>query len=97
MGRYIDADKLLEYLEKAGETDEVKYSFIGAGVQATISVIKKFPLEDAKPVVHAHKDIATSKSGMTMFLECSNCQGAIDYSDAYCKYCGAKMDEVQDG
>ena len=52
------------------------------------------PVKNVAPVVHAHKCIATSKSGLTMFFECSNCRKAIDYSDVYCKYCGAKMDEA---
>lgn len=104
MARYVNADKLLEYLEKEAESDNVKYSFIGAGVQATISVIKTFPLEDVKPVVHAYW--FESYWGGTG-AKCSNCNYLIhacdiDYQEVkhdfeYCPYCGAKMDGDVDG
>ena len=59
-----------------------------------MDVLQAWADGEIAPVIHAHKDVATSKSGLTMFYECSNCRKAIDYSDVYCKYCGAKMDEV---
>ena len=91
--RYVDADKLLEYLEKEAESGDVKYSFIGAGVQATINEIKKFPLEDVKPVVHARWE----------FGKCTKCGGDAPFwcmastyrASSYCPDCGAKMDEKQ--
>lgn len=105
MARYIDADKLLEYLEKEAESEDVKYSFIGAGVQATINEIKKFPLEDAKPVIHAHWLTSMEKFEKNWFAmdRCSNCswlkpilvEGA-EISFNYCPNCGAKIDEEVD-
>lgn len=87
MVRYIDANKIVWSVinnDKYGpRTKEV-----------FISLLQNADTADVAPVIHAHKNIATSKSGITMFLECSNCRKAIDYSDVYCKYCGAKMDEV---
>ena len=75
-------------LNKSNEKDYVPYVRYEDMVQAVTGA----PHADVAPVVHAHKCIATSKSGLTMFFECSNCRKAIDYSDVYCKYCGAKMD-----
>ena len=101
MARYVNADKLLEYLEKEAESEDVKYSFIGAGVQATINEIKKFPLEDVKPVVHAH----WYRNWVDVPV-CSNCKFGWDSQPEldgkplfkYCPDCGAKMDEeVNDG
>ena len=96
MGRYMDADKLLEYLEKEAESEDVKYSFIGAGVQATINEIKKFPLEDVKPVTHAHW--IRNEFGVPL---CSACHKGWDDQPEkdgsplfeYCPCCGAIMDE----
>ena len=95
--RYIDADKLLEYLEKEVETEEVKYSVIGAGVQATINEIKKFHREDVAPVTHAHWIEKKYRIAPDVFISnasCSACAGIskTGYTD-YCPHCGAKMDE----
>ena len=101
MARYVNADKLLEYLEKEAESEDVKYSFIGAGVQATINEIKKFPLEDVKPVIHAHWE--TTKLTSKWIFVCSHCHDGWyeRYEDdniiwKYCPDCGAKMDEEVD-
>ena len=101
MDRYIDADKLLEYLEKEAEREDVKYSFIGLGVQATINEIKKFPLEDVAPVIHAHWEYRYDTGIYQTEFLCSRCKGLIEtYSCTvdeveyeYCPHCGAKMDE----
>ena len=103
MARYVNADKLLEYLEKEAESEDVKYSFIGAGVQATISVIKTFPLEDVKPVVHAQWREYVFPAHEHIY--CSHCNeeyyeddlllGGNDFPK-YCPNCGAKMDEEVD-
>lgn len=94
MDRYIDADKLLEYLEKAAESEDVKYSVIGAGVQAAISVIKTFPMEDVAPVEHSHW---LEEEDCTVFSDrpWSMCAACGSYSPKllYCAFCGAKMDE----
>lgn len=94
MARYIGADKLLEYLEKAAESEDVKYSFIGAGVQATVSVNKAFPLEDVAPVIHAHWRWMRNHD-----VICSKCQYVLPSGSPvsdfrFCPHCGAKMDEV---
>ena len=56
--------------------------------------IQKFPSADVQPVVHAHKVRAHSQGGGTHWVVCSHCEKPIDWQDAYCKHCGAKMDEV---
>lgn len=100
MTGYIDADKLREYLEKEAESDDVKYSFIGTGVQATISVIKTFPLEDVKPVTHSHwieKKYRISPDTFISNACCNACDGInkTGYTN-YCPHCGAKMDEEKE-
>ena len=42
---------------------------------------------------HAHKVRAHSQGGGTHWVVCSNCEKPIDWQDAYCKHCGAIMDE----
>ena len=49
-----------------------------------------------EPIVYAHKVRAHSQGGGTHFVVCSNCEKPIDCQDAYCKHCGAKMDEEVD-
>ena len=44
-------------------------------------------------VIHAHKVRAHSQGGGTHWVVCSHCEKPIDWQDAYCKHCGAKMDE----
>ena len=92
MARYVNADKLLEYLEKEAESEDVKYSFIGAGVQATISVIKTFHLEDVAPVIHADW---IGVNPLSDTIECSSCgweEISSELASRYCPDCGAKMD-----
>ena len=97
MGRYMDADKLLEYLEKEAESEDVKYSYIGAGVQATINEIKKFPLEDVKPVTHAHwvdnGEPYCSRCEWSPAPEWSHIEDLQLADVYYCPHCGAIMDE----
>ena len=50
-------------------------------------------VENVAPVVHAHKVCAHSQGGGTHWIVCSNCEKPIDWQDAYCKHCGAQMDE----
>lgn len=43
--------------------------------------------------IHAHKVCVHSQGGGTHWVVCSHCEKPIDWQDAYCKHCGAQMDE----
>lgn len=85
MARYIDVDKTI-----CNVINNDKYGTITK--QVFVSLLQNAAIANVEPVVYAHKCIARSENGLTMFFECSNCRKAIDYSDVYCRYCGAKMD-----
>lgn len=57
------------------------------------TMVREYPTEDVVPVVHAHKVRAHSQGGGTHWVVCSHCEKPIDWQDAYCKHCGAQMDE----
>ena len=89
MAKYYSEHELLSNMYDIVDEDGCILTVLDEDTLKTLT-----PLMPVRQPVHAHKCIATSKSGLTMFFECSNCRRAIDYSDVYCKYCGAKMDEV---
>lgn len=90
MARYIDADK---------ELVEMKFAWYPQDMDTTNAVgmyesfLKNAPAEDVAPVVHAHKVRVHSQGGGTHWVVCSHCEKPIDWQDAYCKHCGATMDE----
>ena len=51
-----------------------------------------FNTENVAPVIHDHKFRDHSQGGGTHWIVCSHCEKQIDWQDAYCKHCGAKMD-----
>ena len=61
--------------------------------QKDVRLIDYCLLDDLKPVVHAHKVRVHSQGGGTHWVVCSHCEKPIDWQDAYCKHCGAIMDE----
>lgn len=90
MARYIDADKIF-YRERM----TVWYN--SKPIKEDIAFkqdIENVQTEDVAPVVHAHKVRAHSRGGGTHWVVCSHCELPIDWQDAYCKHCGAPMDEV---
>ena len=90
--RLIDADELLNQYP---EGEQGEFPFIP--LYEVRNNIKRAPTIDT--VKHAHwifyKDMGSK------YIECSNCGAESGYDDEinqlwgdYCKYCGAKMDEV---
>ena len=86
MARYADVDKLIWQVQNSD-----KYGTITK--QVFISLLQNSETEDVAPVVHAHTARAHSQGGGTHWVVCSHCEKQIDWQDAYCKHCGAKMDE----
>lgn len=105
--RLVDADSLKEngfvvpktlkkgdmYLEVkaedvATETAPVRRFFIND------KIIDAIPTIEAEPIKHGH----WLKNG-DRYCECSVChhEGNISGQDNYCWYCGARMDEVDNG
>lgn len=87
MDKFIDRQRLEAHFSPA-ITGKDSYT---AG--EVLLSIQMFPSEDVQPVVHAHKVRAHSQGGGTHWVVCSHCEKPIDWQDAYCKHCGAKMDE----
>lgn len=87
MARFIDLDKLIWLVQ-----NNDKYGTITKRV--FISLLQNSETEDVVPVVHAHKVRVHSQGGGTHWVVCSHCEKPIDWQDAYCKHCGAIMDEA---
>lgn len=98
MGDYIEAIKLLEYLDvmisalsyPLSEAGEDAKAYV-AGFKEARSVVERFPTADAAPVVHGN----WRSNGIpdSMLSACSVCGfGCGAYSFRYCPNCGAKMD-----
>ena len=81
MARYRDLDKI----------DPLRTTYWFSAFRKIC--LETLPDEDVAPVVHAHKVRVHSQGGGTHWVVCSNCEKAIDWQDAYCKHCGAIMDE----
>lgn len=93
MDRYIDADeyrKRLEMICGDGYTKQVIDIFI----DWFMSIAESTESADVAPVIHAHW-IRDTKYRAYWF--CSNCGSFVQglAGEHYCRYCGAKMDEVE--
>ena len=66
---------------------------VTANYHILLNRIEQEDMEEIAPVIHAHKVRAHSQGGGTHWVVCSNCEKPIDWQDAYCKHCGAIMDE----
>ncbi len=86
MSRYIDADKLIWKVQNNDNYGTIT-------IQLFISLLQNSETADVAPVIHAHKVRAHSQGGGTHWVVCSHCEKPIDWQDAYCKHCGAKMNE----
>ena len=109
MGKYVDADKVIDVM-KAAYWDENMHSakddpcVIDAMIDWSIRQVKDAPTEDVKPVIHAHWERHFKRPGVyeDLWWHCSNCNGRTSeeyapYWGSYCPYCGARMDgEVND-
>ena len=87
MGKICTFCKYNESKDKCGLIESM------ASVKHTERCTCYEPVKNVAPVVHAHKVRAHSQGGGTHWLVCSHCEQPIDWQDAYCKHCGAKMDE----
>ena len=77
MSRYIDADKLQEAFKE-----------LHGGKRSLL--IDTEPTADVRKNVRANLVLAGYKrDGSTQWLECSVCGGAVDFTDNFCKHCGA--------
>lgn len=90
MARYIDADKLKEYLrpDEWGTPDERWRPESEFG-----QLVEAMPTADVAPVIHAFwKYDGFSAESMRHVYQCSNCYASRNARTAYCPWCGAKMD-----
>lgn len=77
MSRYIDADKLQE-----------EFKELHGGKRSLL--IDTEPTADVRENVKANLAIAGYKrDGSTQWFECSVCGGSVDFTDNFCKHCGA--------
>lgn len=98
--RLIDADAVIERLNKVYAEDDVFSQGIFCGVSYAIDVVKIAPTIDAEPVKHGVWDNSGRykfPSGATA-VRCSNCGCCLEEYEYvscnwyYCPVCGAKMD-----
>ena len=109
MARYIDADKLMEAIEKNIEPYK---SWDCTKADVIMDTILDAPTADVVEVKHGYfkrnernipkmkefheKGIALSMNEKSIFYTCSECGERISLSQKYCSECGAKMDGRRD-
>ena len=100
MERYIDANKFGDDLindrinvKSKFDSKSIQDSFRYYACNYALMMLTLAETADVAPIVHAHKVRAHSQGGGTHWVVCSNCEKPIDWQDAYCKHCGAIMDE----
>ena len=100
MSRYIDADWIIQKLERwrgqlaetYGENDEYVLC-----LGEVLMKLDDAPTADVRKNVKAKKVLAGGiLDGTTHWYECSCCHGAVDILDAYCKHCGAVLELEND-
>lgn len=91
MPRYIDADKLIEFIDFGHllrSPTELAFSDLDV-----MKMIKKQPTADVRENIHAQKVIGGGEhDGATCWIECSHCHGTVDLQDMFCKHCGAVLE-----
>ena len=96
MSRYIDADWIIQKLERwrgqlaetYGENDEYVLC-----LGEVLMKLDDAPTADVRENVKAQKVVGGGeRDGSTCWFECSQCHGTVDIDDAYCKHCGAQME-----
>ena len=90
----ISRDRAIEYMKSMAGCDACN-NYVGVRCRAcawddAMNIVDELPAVDAAPVVHARWILIQNGSGV-----CSACNrnDHIDPLAAYCRYCGAKMDE----
>lgn len=96
MSRYIDADWIIQKLERwrgqlaetYGENDEYVLC-----LGEVLMKLDDAPTADVRENVHAKKVIeGGERDGSTCWFECSHCHGTVDLQDMFCKHCGAVLE-----
>lgn len=92
--KLIDADQI-EYFERwecwedeDGFHESTSLYALKEDIEA-LPTIESVPMKHAKPIVYYHGE-------NTFSYECGACRMPIDGKDYYCRWCGAKMDEVEE-
>lgn len=98
MGRYIDADNLIEAWckELNIEPDDRGAAFIG--YQQVIRFINVAPTADVTPVKHGKWELHYDPAGRPWQI-CDQCDAhreMFGFYEPYCPVCGAKMDKEQE-
>ena len=93
MSRYIDADKVLEKINKicnrCGKMNENNGAMCGACYfDDAKDMIDDFPTAEVKPIVYGK----WKRNDVSLVYKCSVCKNArISFPYPYCPICGAKM------
>lgn len=80
-------------------TDEIQVTgranaeSVKAYVKLVIDRIKRLP--SAQPET-ANIIVGKSRSGMTMWYQCDNCNEPVDENDLYCRGCGRRFEHGSD-
>lgn len=95
MGKYVNADNLIEEFRSVHPDSQLMYA------SAFAEFVKDIPSEDVAPVIHA-KWVLVRKMMDGAICECSNCKEQIYFnsfnrhtSHKFCYHCGATMDLSQ--
>lgn len=104
MGDYIEAGKILEYLDAMISALSYPLSVAGEEAKAYVegfkeawSVVERFPTADVAPVVHGRWVPFHSHAAGDIWY-CSACEVGFAARLEYCPHCGARMDlEGTDG
>lgn len=85
--RYINADKL----QKDGwKLRREKHGLLTSTYETM--ELDCAPTADVRENIRANLVIAGYKrNGSTQWFECSVCGGAVDFTDNFCKHCGAQI------
>lgn len=93
MNKYIDADRLLAILvkrcEEANSIEDWRANAIACGD------VMDLPAADVVEVRHGKKKVYYHGENSFSYV-CDQCEMPIDKNDYFCRWCGAKMDEVLD-
>lgn len=102
MSRLIDADEILQYLEKQrtfAVVDCKRNNAYGKGMRDAMKIIKEAPTIEAEPVRHGHWINVWDENdpNISTFGRCSKCDEKSKRPlGRYCRWCGAHMDEVSE-
>lgn len=98
--RIIDADAVIERLNKVCLTDDYLFMALKQGIDHAIAVINEASTIDAEPVKHGQWmerkipliPLDWDEDDVDTMYVCSECEGLNYCESYYCPHCGAKMD-----